>query len=216
MYVPQLVRTEFDLPDDLGDDTVNFHQVMKMDCSKKRNTPMWSGQDVLEIGLTTDLSSWVISRINAVRVWPKGIMGYLKKARVLLKMIVKHSIFDSAMTFCVLLNTIVMGMDHYGIDEEMFNTLEFAGTIFTYIFIGEMTSKMIAVGPKKYFQDKMNWLDFAVVSTSLVEIVMGLIGGSGGNLSAFKTLRVLRTFRVLRVARLLRAMKETQTILAVI
>ena len=62
----------------------------------------------------------------------------------------------------------------------------------------------------------MNWLDGAVVSLSIVEIVLTAIGGSGGNLAAFSTLRVFRTFRVLRVARLLRALKSMQTILAVI
>jgi hypothetical protein len=149
-------------------------------------------------------------------VWPKDVAGPIKKARVFLKYIVKHSLFDNAMTFCVLLNTIVMGMDHYGIDEKQFNDLEYAGTIFTYIFIGEMTSKLVAIGPSKYFGDKMNWLDFTVVSTSLIEILMMAAGGGGGNLSAFKTLRVLRTFRVLRVARLLRALKSMQMIIAVI
>ena len=46
-----------------------------------------------------------------MRVWPKGAIGNVKKARVALKMVVKHSLFDNAMTFCVALNTIVMGME---------------------------------------------------------------------------------------------------------
>jgi hypothetical protein len=79
-----------------------------------------------------------------------------------------------------------------------------------------MFSKIIAIGICKYLNDKMNWLDGAVVSLSIVEIVLTAIGGSGGNLAAFSTLRVFRTFRVLRVARLLRALKSMQTILAVI
>lgn len=72
---------------------------------------MWSGQDVLEVGLNNELSEWCVSNINAVRVWPKGMFGPIKKARVLLKMIVKDKLFDSAMTFAVLCNTIVMGME---------------------------------------------------------------------------------------------------------
>lgn len=60
-YIPSEIKTEFDLPDDLGEDTVNFTEVIKSDCNRKRKTPMWSGQDVLEIGLTTQLSYWVIS-----------------------------------------------------------------------------------------------------------------------------------------------------------
>lgn len=113
-----MIKQEFDLPDiqEEGND-INFQEVLRKDCSRKRNTPMWSGQEVLEIGLNNELASWVVERINAVRVWPKGWFEYLKKARVCLKMIVKHKLFDSAMTTCVLLNTIVMGMEHYNMSQ---------------------------------------------------------------------------------------------------
>lgn len=60
-HIPIDIKSEFDLPDDIGNDYVNFNEVVKADCAKKRRTPTWSGQDVLEIGLTTDLSYWVIS-----------------------------------------------------------------------------------------------------------------------------------------------------------
>ena len=71
---------------------------------------------MLEIGLTNELSSWVVQKINKVRVWPKGFVGYLKKARVFLKMIVKHSLFNNLMTLFVLLNTIVMAMYRWDLD----------------------------------------------------------------------------------------------------
>ena len=51
---------------------------------------------------------------------------------------------------------------------------EMASTIFTYVFIGEMTSKILAIGPKKYLADKLNWLDSSIVSLSLIEIFMNL------------------------------------------
>lgn len=51
-------------------------------------------------------------------------MGLVKKARCLLKMMVKHSLFDSLMTFCVLLNTIVMGMDSYNMSESIVSFTE--------------------------------------------------------------------------------------------
>ena len=149
-------------------------------------------------------------------MWPKGATNTLKKARVLLKMIVKHSLFDNALTLCVLLNTVIMGMEKYNMDLELIAQLEFFGQILTWIFIGEMSSKMLAIGPKKYLSDKMNWLDGGVVSLSIVEIVMTVFSGGGGDLSAFRTVRVFRTFRVLRVARLLRALKSMKVIIAVI
>jgi hypothetical protein len=36
----------------MGNDIVNFDEVIKTDNNRKRKTPIWSGQDVLEIGLT--------------------------------------------------------------------------------------------------------------------------------------------------------------------
>ena len=116
-YVPPEIQKEFDIPDNLEEHTINYDNVLRADNSRKRKTPLWSGQDILEIGLTNELSSWIVAKINKVRVWPKGWFGYFKKARCALKYLVKHSLFDSAMTLCVLLNTIVMGMEHYNMDE---------------------------------------------------------------------------------------------------
>lgn len=79
-----------------------------------------------------------------------------------------------------------------------------------------MTLKLIAIGGKKYIADKMNWLDGSVVSLSIIELIMNAIGGSGRNLSAFRTIRVLRTFRVLRVIRLLRTLKSLKLIINVV
>ena len=62
----------------------------------------------------------------------------------------------------------------------------------------------------------MNWLDASVVSLSIFEMLMTVVGGSGGNMSAFRTVRVLRTLRVLRAVRLLRQLKSMQLIIEVI
>ncbi len=71
-----------------------------------------------------------------MRVWPKGATNTLKKARVLLKMIVKHSLFDNALTLCVLLNTVIMGMEKYNMDLELIAQLEFFGQT-----VGEIRSQ---------------------------------------------------------------------------
>lgn len=123
-------------------------------------------------------------------------------------MVVKHDLFGNLMTIFVLLNTIVMGMEHYDMSESEIAFSTTASEVFTWIFICEMTSKLLAIGPKKYLLDKMNWLDGGVVSLSIFEMLLIAAGGGGGNLSAFRTLRVLRTFRILRVARLLRSLKS--------
>ena len=93
----------------------------------------------------------MVSQINKVRVWPKGLEGYIKKFRLLVKMFVNMSIFDTAMTVCVLLNTAAMAADFYGIEKEQEDFLVEANDIFTWIFISELILKVTAVGVKKYW-----------------------------------------------------------------
>ena len=90
--------------------------------------------------------------------------------------------------------------------------------LFTWIFIVELTMKLLARGVKKYVSEKFNLLDGAVVLLSIVEMLMASLGGGGGagNLQAFRTVRVFQTFRVLRVTRILRSLKSMAMIIGVI
>ena len=109
-------------------------------------------------------------------------------------------------------------MDSYDIDEATYDTLTQMNDVFTWIFIVEMALKLLARGPKKYAKEPMNLLDGGVVILSIVELVMGLLGGGSGtgSLQAFRTVRVFRTFRVLRVTRILRALKSMAQVIGVI
>lgn len=163
-------------------------------------------------------SAGVLAKMNKLRVWPKGCYRMIKKAQSLLKAFIRTSLFENLMTLSVLVNTIGMALDSYDIDPQMQKTLEDMNTIFTWIFIVEMCMKLLARGVKKYTADRMNLLDGAVVSLSIVEIVMASLGGGAGagNLQAFRTVRVFRTFRVLRVTRILRSLKSMVMIMEVI
>jgi hypothetical protein len=84
------------------------------------------------------------------------------------------------MTFAVLLNTIVLSMDFYGIEEEFEEVLSTFNTYFTYIFICEMGIKLLARGIKKYCADPMNGLDGFVVIISIFELIF--TAGSAGEM----------------------------------
>lgn len=99
-------------------------------------------------------------------------MNFIKKARAVLKMHVTSPFFEHLMTFCVLLNTVVMSLDHYQIELETENLLNSFSDLFTYIFIYEMSVKLLAIGPKKYVASKWNLLDGGVVLLSIVEIIV--------------------------------------------
>ena len=114
------------------------------------------------------------------------------------------------MTTAVLMNTVTLAIDHYGISKETDDILQEFNTWFTWIFIFEMGSKLLAIGITKVFAEPMNYLDAGVVLLSIFEMVAEAVmsGGSGMSLSAFKTVRMLRTFRVFRITRLLRALES--------
>ena len=216
--VPAEIKQAFNLPSDMRGLDIDFLQVRLVDAQFKRRQPVWSGQDVLDVSLNLEKSHWVVSKMNALRVWPKGFYSTVKKARSALKGFVRTSLFENAMSLCVLANTIGMAMDSYGIDAERQSELEKMNEIFTWIFIVEMALKLLARGPKKYVAEPMNLLDGAVVLLSIVELILAAQGGGGGagNLQAFRTVRVFRTFRVLRVTRILRSLKSMAMIIGVI
>lgn len=216
--IPNDIRKTLDLPDKMGIYELSFKQVKTNDFEWKRQRPVWSGQDILSYKLDSKNSEYIISHINRVRIWPTGIHGILKRVRFQIRIMVRSDFFDSFMTFAVFCNTITLSIDHHGILAETTEILDTFNTYFTWIFIFEMFSKLLAIGVPKYCSDRMNYLDGSVVLLSIFEMVMDAIlsGSAGGmGLEAFKTVRMLRTFRVFRIARLLRAMQSMKTIVGV-
>lgn len=92
----------------------------------------------------------MVAQINAVRVWPKGFFGLVKKFRVLLKIIIKSDWFNNTLMIAVLINTVIMALASYGISEEFEAKLDAGNLFFTWFFICEMTIKLTAIGVKKY------------------------------------------------------------------
>ena len=130
--------------------------------------------------------------------------------RSFIRSMVKQTIYENLMTFFVLLNTITLALDHYGIDDELVELLELSNTYFTWIFIFEMITKLLGIGIVKYCDEPMNLLDGAVVMLSIFEMVLKEILRSKKSMgfSALKTVRMFRTFRVFRITRLLRALES--------
>lgn len=71
----------------------------------------------------------------------------------------------------MVLNTITLSVEHYGIEPEVENILNISNQYFNWIFICEMFFKVVAMGVTKYSSDKMNLLDASVVFLSIAELV---------------------------------------------
>lgn len=145
-----------------------------------------------------------VGHLSAIKIWPYKFRGLYMRFRAIFKAICKSPLFDNFLTLAVAANTVTLALDRYNIPEDEEAILNIFNDWFTWIFIVEMGIKLIGPGPIKYLRERMNYLDGAVVILSIVE--MAFMSGSGGALSAFRTVRIFRTFRVLRVARLLRSM----------
>ena len=113
----------------------------------------------------------VAEHLNNNRVWPTGIRGYFKRIRFVLRILVKSAFFDNFMTFAVLINTIVLSISHHGIEPDLENILTVFNNWFTWIFIFEMSCKLLALGITKYCGDRMSFLDGSVVIISVFELI---------------------------------------------
>ena len=59
-----------------------------------------------------------MKHLNKIRVWPKGIWGWVLTWRVVIKRIIESNYFENFMILAVLANTIMLGMDRYNIPTE--------------------------------------------------------------------------------------------------
>ena len=112
---------------------------------KHKDNVEWSGQDIIS-RYDPYKARIAINLMNDIRVWPEGFFGYFKRFRVPLKTFMRGPIVENLMTLCVLANTIVLGLDHYGISDEMTSGLQLCNTVFTIVFAIEMFTKIFAVG----------------------------------------------------------------------
>jgi hypothetical protein len=124
----------------------------------------------------------------------------------LLRRLVNHKIFESAVLVLIILNTIVLAMDYYNSPEEYDRVLTIFNYVFTSIFAAEVLLKIAALGPVDWVHEKFNIFDFVVVALSIIEI---FADGVGSGFTALRALRLLRIFRLARSWNSLRNLMET-------
>ncbi|CAM1295090.1 para (predicted) [Pycnogonum litorale] len=110
-----------------------------------------------------------------------------------LAIIVFDPFMELFITLCIVVNTLFMAIDHYGMDETLGKVLQNGNLFFTATFTIEAGLKLMAMSPKNYFQEGWNIFDFIIVMLSILEMAVSSIGGG---------LSVLRSFRLLRVFKL--------------
>eukprot|EP01052_Picozoa_sp_SAG31_P011185 SAG31_NODE_628_length_13432_cov_131.456086_13_plen_1393_part_00 len=111
--------------------------------------------------------------------------------------------FNHVVLVVVVLNFIVLAMDHHLIDHDWLLAIEYANLGFTMFFLVELIFKLAAL-QLEFFSDRFNVLDFFVVALSLLELAFG----SDGAFSVMRSLRLLRTFKVFAASQSLRKLLQ--------
>uniref|UniRef100_A0A667YQL9 Voltage-dependent T-type calcium channel subunit alpha n=1 Tax=Myripristis murdjan TaxID=586833 RepID=A0A667YQL9_9TELE len=119
------------------------------------------------------------------------------------KMCTSHYL-DLFITIVIGLNVITMAMEHYQQPKELDEALKICNYIFTLIFVLESVFKLVAFGFRRFFKDRWNQLDLAIVLLSIMGITLEEIEV---NASLPINPTIIRIMRVLRIARVLKLLK---------
>ncbi|XP_061912234.1 voltage-dependent T-type calcium channel subunit alpha-1G isoform X1 [Entelurus aequoreus] len=111
---------------------------------------------------------------------------------------------DLFITIIIGLNVVTMSMEHYQQPKELDEALKICNYIFTLIFVLESVFKLVAFGFRRFFKDKWNQLDLAIVLLSIMGITLEEIEV---NASLPINPTIIRIMRVLRIARVLKLLK---------
>uniref|UniRef100_A0A672LSM7 Dihydropyridine-sensitive L-type skeletal muscle calcium channel subunit alpha-1 n=1 Tax=Sinocyclocheilus grahami TaxID=75366 RepID=A0A672LSM7_SINGR len=135
---------------------------------------------------------------------------------------VKSKFFNWWVLLVVLLNTLVIAMEHHNQTEGLTSFQDTANVILLACFTIEMVMKMYAFGPRAYFMSIFNRFDCFVVTIGILEIflvVSNIMTPLG--ISVMRCIRLLRLFKLTRywtslnnlVASLLNSVKSIASLL---
>ncbi|XP_039643852.1 voltage-dependent T-type calcium channel subunit alpha-1G isoform X9 [Perca fluviatilis] len=123
--------------------------------------------------------------------------------RLLIHKMCTSRYLDLCITIIIGLNVITMSMEHYQQPQELDKALTICNYIFTLIFVLESVFKLVALGFRRFFKDKWNQLDLAIVLLSIMGITLEEIDGNTLPINP----TIIRIMRVLRIARVLKLLK---------
>ena len=114
--------------------------------------------------------------------------------------LVTHRRFERFIIFCIVANTITIATQHYGQSEQYGEMQRGANIAFSWIFLLELCFKLVALFPKRYFNQPWNVFDFVVVVASIPDL-------AGVDFVGTNVLRVFRLGRALRLFKQARGLR---------
>ncbi|KAI4876526.1 hypothetical protein NFI96_016545, partial [Prochilodus magdalenae] len=111
---------------------------------------------------------------------------------------------DLFITLIICINVVTMSLEHYDQPKSLETALKYCNYFFSSTFVVEATLKLIAFGFRRFFKDRWNQLDLAIVLLSVMGITLEEIEI---NASLPINPTIIRIMRVLRIARVLKLLK---------
>eukprot|EP00761_Pharyngomonas_kirbyi_P014924 gb/GECH01014955.1/.p1 GENE.gb/GECH01014955.1/~~gb/GECH01014955.1/.p1 ORF type:complete len:1446 (+),score=208.71 gb/GECH01014955.1/:1-4338(+) len=150
-------------------------------------------------------SKWLelLSKTSLIRKWKQNLI------RKTLEQLVHHKSFKITMMSLIVINTVLLCIEHFGMPVILAQILAISNYFFTGAFTIEVLTKIFALGVRKWMQDYFNIFDAIIVVASIIEVVVSLAIGSvnldnpsaqqGTGLTALRALRLLRIFKLAKI-----------------
>ena len=87
-----------------------------------------------------------------------------------LRAFVEWKVFECIILVVIILNSIVLGTDHYGQPQWLSAIQTYSNYVFIGFFTLELLLRILAVGLCEYISDTLHLLDAAIVVVSIIEL----------------------------------------------
>ena len=134
----------------------------------------------------------------------RGIVSHLRN---LSRTVTRHPIFDVCVYGIIIINFIVLAIDHYPKTSIMSTFITSSNVLFAILFVLEAGLRIFSEGFRAYMMSSWNRFDFVIAVASLLSAVLEL------SLSRTTFVATFRTMRILRLLRLVRKNRRLQTVL---
>ncbi|XP_041867645.1 voltage-dependent T-type calcium channel subunit alpha-1H isoform X3 [Melanotaenia boesemani] len=117
---------------------------------------------------------------------------------------------DLFITFIICINVFTMSIEHYNQPQYLEEVLKYCNYVFTFIFVIEALLKLVAFGFQRFFKDRWNQLDIAIVALSIMGITLEELKMKAAlpiNPTIIRIMRVLRIARVLKLLKMAKGMR---------
>ncbi|XP_067277633.1 voltage-dependent T-type calcium channel subunit alpha-1H-like isoform X2 [Pseudorasbora parva] len=125
-------------------------------------------------------------------------------ARLYIHKLCTNHYLDVFITCIIGINMITMSVEHFNQPLYLEEALKYCNYAFTVVFVIEALLKLVAFGFQRFFKDRWNQLDLAIVLLSIIGITLEEIKMNSA-LPINPT--IIRIMRVLRIARVLKLLK---------